>query len=544
MSLGYPAGVFQAVIQTDDDFDPYSFHYAPRVHYVEWVDRDLRSYSFGGRIIDPRNGEILKGHVRIGALRLREDILMASAFLNPFGSFSNATSADLADNQGCSCCYAGLKSLLGEDALQAVLQRVKVLGAHEVGHALGLAHNFAGSSYRDGFASVMDYPPPLLQWDDVAQKIVLNNRSYANDVGFFDKVSIDYGYRNIANEGSLTEGKLTQELYDIIANAEKQGYVFLTDEDADMSGSDWRASRWNSGDNPTLGLINLLKIRKYALKQLSEKAIAPSSPISQMRQIFSVAYLSHRYEVDACAKLLGGVNYQYSMKSDVYNRVAEVVSADDQMAALQQLVATLQSHQLSISSSLQSLLSTPPAFGFEQSDIGGSDDLLYSRMGANFDLMAAYETAAEVVISAVFNMKRLERLAAQSLTNSSQLSLDTVLETFTDQLIVQPFKNLDRIEHSLAEVMAVLSVLVNRYLVIISESSDLHSCMEPPSALVLGQINFHLNHIKDTLTSLDFGSTESNSPWKSWDMFRLFLLSAIDARRPFLAVRTPSEAPI
>jgi hypothetical protein len=95
---GYPAGVFQAVIQNEDNFDPYIFHYAPRVHFVEWVDRDLRSYSFGGRIVDPRNGEILKGHVRIGALRLREDILLATAFLGPFASFSNATSADLFEN--------------------------------------------------------------------------------------------------------------------------------------------------------------------------------------------------------------------------------------------------------------------------------------------------------------------------------------------------------------------------------------------------------------------------------------------------------------
>lgn len=535
--------MFQAVIQNEDNFDPYIFHYAPRVHFVEWVDRDLRSYSFGGRIVDPRNGEILKGHVRIGALRLREDILLAAAFLGPFASFSNATSSDLLEN-GCTCCFDGLKSLLGEDILQAVLQRVKVLGAHEVGHALGLAHNFAGSSYHDGYASVMDYPPPLLQWDEAAQKIVLNNRSYANDVGFFDKVSIDYGYRNFENEASIKEGKLTQELYDIIADAEKKGYAFLTDEDADISGSDWRASRWNSGDNPIFGLSNSLQIRKYALKQLSEKAIAPFSPVSQIRQIFSVVYLFHRYEVEACAKLLGGVSYQYSMKSDVYNRVAEVVDAANQTAALHQLIATLHPEQLSVSNSLQSLLSTPPAFGFEQSDIGGSDDLLYSRTGANFDMIAAYETAAEVVISAVFNTKRLERLAAQSLTNLSQLSLGKVLETFTEHFIVQPFQNYDRMENSLAEVMAVQSVLVNRYLVIISESGNLKGCMQPPSALVLGQVTFHLKQIENHLTKVDVGSAGSNALWRSWDMFRLFLLSAIDAKRPFLTLRTPSEAPI
>ena len=519
------------MIQDNSDFDPYAFHYGPRVHFVEWVDRDLRSYSYGARLEDPRTGEILKGHVRIGSLRLREDILLATAFLSPFSSFDSTSSDDLL-KQGCDCCYSGLKKAMSEDVLQAVLQRVKLLGAHEVGHALGLAHNFAGSTFSAGFASVMDYPSPLLQWDEVGQRIVLNNRSYVNDIGFFDKVAIDYGYRHFDGEETLSEGEITKKLYDLIADAERKGYAFLTDEDAGLSGSDWRATRWDSGLNPIEGLNNTLKMRSYALKHLTEKSLSPFSPISQIRQIFPIVYLHHRYEVEACAKLLGGLSYQYSMKSDSFTREAQPVEIQQQRLALQQLIDALNPDQLSIPVSLQTLLATPPAFGYELSDIGGDDDLLFSRSKGSFDIIAAYETAADVVVSAVFDHARLERLSQQGIFDSSTLSLEEVLKAFTEAF----FSTQTEIVAE-AELMAVRTVIVNKLLSIVDWSSSC-GCGTRPSAYLLGQVDAYLDNIVMPL------STACNGRKESFNSLCNFLVKAIRERKAFLSLRTPNEAPI
>lgn len=127
--------------------------------------------------------------------------------------------------------------LIEKDILSTVFQRVKVLGAHEVGHSLGLTHNFAGSSYHDGFGSVMDYPPPIVTVDSTGTKLILNNKSYANNIGYFDKVVISYGYRDINDQNENIN------LMNLINEAESNGYLFLTDEDSDISGSDWRVSK-------------------------------------------------------------------------------------------------------------------------------------------------------------------------------------------------------------------------------------------------------------------------------------------------------------
>ena len=212
----------------------------------------------------------------------------------------------------------------------------------------------------------MDYPPPILTIDETGTKLILNKNSYMTDIGWFDKVAINYGYREYIDSDEKNE------LIKLIDDATVNGYVFLTDQDSDLSSSDWRSSKWDRGNDPINSLNNSLLIRQIALEQLSERSIPFDAPISRILDIFPIVYLWHRYEVEACAKLIGGYYYQYSLKGDQYDHFIEAVPKETQLLALQQLLKSIEPKQLSISTNLFKLL-MPNAFGYV-SDIGGLDD--------------------------------------------------------------------------------------------------------------------------------------------------------------------------
>ena len=450
----------EEVGSSSSGFDQYDFH-VPRWHFVEWIDRDLRAYSLGLRVEDPRSGEVLKGYARIEALRMRQDALIAQALLLPFGDaggegggasntaasgrsavtgvagvsvlkthhsagetnkmarssrnsqnnrhisilrilrerLSNSRSSQksgksvpaTADRGALSALVAtaqnrGVKTktldssistpvgghpydpqnatnhqvpsssatsvsesvanseerqdaemivekseggekggeeekedALVEAILGAVLQRVRQLGAHEVGHSLGLAHNFAGSSSatHGPFSSVMDYPPPLVTLDSSGTGLVLNNQSYGDGVGFFDKIAISYGYstlstlasrRNISStssspisesgisssSSSVSEEEERVALYQLLADAEEQGYLFLTDQDSGVESSDWRATKWDAGTSPVAALNTSLAVRRLALLRLDAGALRQWSPLSELQEVFPLVYLWHR----------------------------------------------------------------------------------------------------------------------------------------------------------------------------------------------------------------------------------------------------------
>ncbi len=256
-----------------DSADPMDIRY----NVINWVHRSTRGWSYGNSLVDPRTGEIIKGIVSLGSLRVRQDYLIATGLLAPF---KNGIPAD-------------------DKMLQMSLARIRQLAAHEVGHTLGLMHNFTGSTVDR--ASVMDYPSPLVTLD-ASGNIDLSN-AYDNKIGAWDKVAIKWGY------SAFTSGENEKDsLNAILNNAFKSGLRYLTDEDARPTGSmSPYAHLWDNGSNVLDGLKQVMKVRAKALEQFGENDIPVGTSMSMLEDVLVPVYFYHRYQLEAVTKLIGGI---------------------------------------------------------------------------------------------------------------------------------------------------------------------------------------------------------------------------------------------
>ncbi len=351
------------------DADPMDIRY----NMINWVHRSTRGWSYGASVVDPRTGEILKGNVTLGSLRVRQDYMIAQGLLAPF---ENGTPAD-------------------DKMLKMALQRLKQLSAHEVGHTLGLMHNYIASTQNR--ASVMDYPSPMVTLNDKGE-IDLSD-AYTNEIGDWDKVSIAYGYKE------FTKGENEQTaLNNILTSAAKKGLTFISDRDArDAGGLHPTAHLWDNGKDPISNLKDVMKIREKALSRFGLHNIRNGEPTATLEDVLVPVYLFHRYQVEAVAKQVGGMNYSYAVKGDG-QMVTSPISKQDQLKALQAVVACMNPKALALPQNIISLIPPRPA-GYDY-----NRELFKKRTGLAFDPLAAAETAADFPLSFLFNPARLNRM--------------------------------------------------------------------------------------------------------------------------------------
>ncbi|MGH8094413.1 MAG: zinc-dependent metalloprotease [Chthoniobacterales bacterium] len=367
-----------------------------RYNVIEWVHRSTRGWSYGTSIIDPRTGEIIKGHVSLGSLRVRQDFLIAQGLVE---AYANGGAPD-------------------PRLLELSLARLRQLAAHEVGHTLGLQHNFAASTQNR--ASVMDYPPPLVSIDSKGEMDL--SRAYATGIGAWDKRTIIYGYREFPNRTAEAAG-LASILQENIA----QGFRYLTDADARPSGSaNPFAHLWDSGDSATDELNRLIKVRALALNRLSEKNIPPGAPLATLENVLVPVYLMHRFQAEAATKLVGGVNYTYAARGDGQTP-DEPLAPDQQRAALTAVLRTLRPDFLEMPAKLVALIPPPPP-GFPR-----DRESFDSHDGMVFDPQAAAESWINAELDLLLNPERLSRIVAQNAQTANGLSLnelfDAILQT-------------------------------------------------------------------------------------------------------------------
>ena len=401
-AIGYK-NAFQ-VKMLPSDADPMDVRY----NVIQWVHRATRGWSYGSSVIDPRTGEIIKGHVTLGSLRVRQDYLIALGLTSPF----NGKNTDTSEQKNMA------------------LARIRQLAAHEVGHTLGLAHNFAASV--NNRASVMDYPHPFVTIKTVGKikKLDLSN-AYAKNIGDWDKYAIAYGY------GDYDEKQEQQQLVELVANAQAQGFLYISDPDArPQSGANTQGHLWDNGENAAEELERVLKVRKVALANFGLNSIAVGTPFSELEQVLAPIYNFHRYQVEAAVKLVGGVNYSYSVKqNNSKNTDLSTVSAILQRQALTALFKTLDSQTLMLPKKILTLI-PPKAYGYSR-----NRESLPSKTGLTFDGVTLAEASAQHTISLLLNKARLARLAQQSSLNSSIVSVDQLLAQLIKTTIYKPAKS-------------------------------------------------------------------------------------------------------
>lgn len=341
-----------------------------RYNVINWVNRATRSWSYGQSIVDPRTGEIVKGSVLLGSLRVRQDMLIFEGLV---GADRTGTGAQ-------------------DDPQRIALDRVRQLSAHEVGHAIGLMHNFAGSTQDR--SSVMDYPVPVIGISDAGLDF---SQAYGIGLGDWDRFAIDWSYAD-ADAATLQRK----------AEAGAARMRFVADADARVGGDaqPW-GSLWDNGADPVAELGHIMRVRRIALDRFGLGNLPAGSAVNDLRRRLVPVYLFHRYQVDAAAKLIGGIDYGYPVVGDG-QEAARPVPAATQRAALAALVATLNPAELDLPEPLLALLAAQQS---GEDDPQNDIEVFHGGAGRAFDPGAAVDTAADVTLQALFDPRRINRLS-------------------------------------------------------------------------------------------------------------------------------------
>ena len=379
-----------------EDADPMDIRY----NMINWVHRSTRGWSYGASIIDPRTGEIIKGQVTLGSLRVRQDYLVATGLLAPF---ENARPDE----------PVGRGTPVDEKMLKMALARLSQLAAHEVGHTLGLMHNYASSVSNR--ASVMDYPHPLVRLN-ASGEIDLSN-AYDNKIGEWDKVAIAFGYQDFPK--SITDAAALNK---ILSDAASKGLQFISDRDARAAGGlHPQAHLWDNGNNATAELKEVMKLRQKALDQFGEKNIRPGMPMAMLEDVLVPVYFYHRYQIEAATKMVGGMYYAYALRGDG-QVVTKALSKEEQQQALNTVIDCLDPKFLQLPDRIAKLIPPRPAgYSF-------SNELFKKRTGLAFDALSPAETAADLPLSFLFNSERLNRMTQYEVMNNG-LGVSEMLHT-------------------------------------------------------------------------------------------------------------------
>lgn len=360
-----------------------------RYNFIAWVHRSDRGPSVGPSFVDPRTGEIIKTVVRMDSYRslVNFDIYMG---LVP---------------------AAGGAQALALSAEAFTMARRRQHAAHEIGHTLGLAHNFIAAS--QGRASVMDYPAPLVRLD--AQGRIDIGSAYRNGAGAHDTLAIRYAYTWYPDSVREAAG-----LAAIMRDAASRGLRFITDAHASPAGSIPAATQWVEGSTMLEALERTMQVRKLLVERFDTRALLPGEPLAALNRRFAHVYLHHRSALQGAIKYVGGMDYSYALRGDG-EEPTRIVPADEQRRALRLVLSALQPAALAIPERVARLIHPVP-FGWDN-DVAP----IPSAAAPAFDPIGTAHSLAQEIVDGLLQPERAARLVAFHAADSTNPSLDEVV---------------------------------------------------------------------------------------------------------------------
>jgi len=455
-----------------------------RYNVIQWVHRSTRGWSYGASVVDPRTGEIIKGHVSLGSLRVRQDYLIAEGLLRPYANDNNS---DLME--------------------EMAIKRLRQLSAHEVGHTIGLSHNFVSSARNR--KSVMDYPHPLIKFSN--NKVDLSE-AYDHGIGDWDKLAINWGYRQFDSNENDQLNKILQDGY-------KDDIYFITDQDSRPAGSAHpRSHLWDNGFDAADELNRMLDIRRHILDNFLDNAIKSGEPMSSIEEVLVPMYLLHRYQIEGAAKVVGGLDYNYALKGDG-QVVTKMLSADQQIKALNSLLSSIDPKNLSLPESLIKII-PPRAFGYPR-----TRETFKSRTGLTFDYLAAAETATSLTLKMLLNPERASRLLTLKARDINQPGYSNILNQIIGETILKEsaFKNeqldLSNVE---IEITKMVNHSVLNHLFMLANSQKTHEEVKARTHSTLKQLKkqldkkyseeYHYQYLSDKIEKFLSGEIDIQYP--------------------------------
>jgi hypothetical protein len=472
-----------------DGADPMDIRY----NMINWVHRSTRGWSSGGSVSDPRTGEIIKATVTLGSLRDRQDYMIFEGLLSPYTT----------GNEKPAILY------------ETALKRIRQLAAHEVGHTLGLGHNYYDS--EKSWISVMDYPHPLEKLN--ADGSVDLSDAYPQHIGDWDKVTINYGYRQFA-AGTDDKAALTR----ILDDAWAQDLRYMTNQDTD---SNPKVDQWSNGVDQADELLRLMKVRRSALSRIGEHTIRAGAPLATIEEPLVPIYMYHRYAVESTASMVAGQDYIYGMRGD-QRTPTKGVGVDDQRKALDALAVTLRPSELTVPKPILDLIPPrPPGWGMHR-------ELFPRTTGDTFDPLSPATVASDVTIGFLLQFDRAARMVGQHAVNPQMPGLEDVIDRLTAATFDAPTATPYEAEVRRAEER----VLVDRVMWLADAS---------PNSQVRAIASFKLSKLSARVKAA-VAKTEADTAQRTLlaaDIKR-FLERPIDLARPiaFPAPDAPPGAPI
>jgi hypothetical protein len=382
-AIGYK-DAFQVKV-LPDDAHPLDIRY----NVINWVHRSTRGWSYGGSVVDPRTGEIIKGNVLLGSLRVRQDYMIATGLLAPFeeGAEENPMMMEMA------------------------LARIRQLSAHEIGHTLGIYHNFAASV--DGRESVMDYPHPKV--DIIDGELDLSD-AYDVGMGMWDDVTMAFGYQDFPEGVDEADA-----LNEILEQAHSDGLRYISDNDArPQGGAHPTAHLWDYGTDVESQLSHILEVRKIALENFGEANIPDGTPMTKLHDVLVPIYLFLRYQLEGTVKLIGGLDYTYKIKGD-NQPTPEIVDKRTQERALAEMLKAIDPEVLALPENVLELIPTRPP------GMSSTRELFRGNTGPAMDALGIAQTAADVPLSLILHPVRANRLVEYH-ARENNLSLEDVID--------------------------------------------------------------------------------------------------------------------